>query len=418
MSDALLEYFHKTRAITEGICKPLATNVFETQPAEFTSPPKWHLGHTSWFFEEFILRPFMERYKSPDDFYRIAFNSYYKSQGDHLPKSGRGQISHPNVAEIIEYRRHVDYHLLQLLALLGDNNSDIKKRIILGLHHEQQHQELLLMDIKYILNQSFLRDAYNTKDVLLKSKFVDLEFLPQEGGLVNIGAHSQFDFYFDNECPAFQYFQYPYALATRVINNREFLEFMNDGGYSNAMLWKSDGWDYINANKDLNPLYWVQKEGQWFEYTLNGFLPLNLEDPVCHINYYEADAFAEWYGARLPTEFELELSYKNRVSTDTKFAFFESGRFHPIIHNCVGSFFGLTGNLWEWTCSAYTPYPGYQRPKGAFGEYNQKFMVNQIVLKGGSMATPRSHFRPTYRNFFYPNQKWAFTGLRLAKDIK
>ncbi|APJ03660.1 ergothioneine biosynthesis protein EgtB [Silvanigrella aquatica] len=418
MSNALSKHFHKTRTMTESICKPLSNEIFESQPADFTSPPKWHLGHSSWFFEEFILRPFMKEYPPLNDFYRIAFNSYYKSQGEHWSRNARGQISRPNVAEIIEYRRHVDYHILQLISHLKDNDSEIKKRIILGLNHEQQHQELLLMDIKYIIFHSFLGGTYNTKNVLLSSKSVELEFLPLEGGLVNIGANSRFEFYYDNEAPEFKYFQYPYALATRPINNREYLEFMNDGGYSNAMLWKSDGWDYINSHKDFKPLYWEQKEGQWFEFTLNGFLPLNLDDPVCHINYYEADAFAEWFGARLPTEFELELSYNNRVSLDSNFAFFESERLHPIIYNCVGSFFGLTGNLWEWTSSAYTPYPGYQRPKGAFGEYNQKFMVNQMVLKGGCMATPQSHFRTSYRNFFYPYQKWAFTGLRLAKDVR
>ena len=416
MSDELLEYYQKTRTITENICEHLSLDILECQPIEFTSPPKWHLGHTSWFFEEFILKPYFKNYKPIDEFYRVAFNSYYKSQGEHCPRKERGQILRPTFSEVMEYRRFVDNHIFELL--LYSENNDVKNNIILGLHHEQQHQELLLMDIKYILSKCFLNEVYQNKKSFFKSETFAHEYLCMEGGLFEIGANSKNKFYFDNEAPEFKYFQYPYLLATRPISNREYLAFINDGGYSNPLLWKSDGWDYIHSSKDFAPLYWEKKEGVWFEYTLNGYFPLELDAPVCHINYYEADAFAEWSGARLPTEFELELCYKSKYFSGPTYGFYESEKLHPIIKKTTNCFFGLTGNLWEWTNSAYSPYPGYQRPKGAFGEYNQKFMVNQIVLRGGSIVTPQSHFRPTYRNFFYPSQKWAFTGLRLAKDIK
>lgn len=412
--ESLTDLFRTTRAASEEICKPLAAEVLSLQPKDFTSPPKWHLAHTTWFFEEFILRLFNERYRPLDDQYRKFFNSYYKSQGDHWPRASRGAIERPTVDEVIDYRRYVDAHIIRLA--LDQSNDEITSRLILGIHHEQQHQELLLMDIKYILSQNPDCEPYRKESAIEHEPSGDIKFILYPEGLIEVGRSENDGFCFDNETPKFKHYQYPFAIANRPVTNREFLEFILDGAYSNPLLWKSDGWDYINSKSEFNPLYWKNIEGHWFEFTLNGLRPLALEAPVSHVSFYEADAFAEWQGARLPTEFELEFVYQSE--TQNSDGFFESGHLHPFIFKSSANYHSLTGNLWEWTSSAYSPYPGYRRPKGAFGEYNQKFMVNQMVLKGGCVATPQSHFRPSYRNFFYPHQRWAFTGIRLAKDIK
>lgn len=410
---SITEQFKRTRAVSEEICRSLALELFSLQPKDFTSPPKWHLAHATWFFEEFILRQFSESYRPLDDQYRVFFNSYYKSQGDHWPRDARGKLERPTPEEVIDYRRYVDAHILRLVA--NHSNSDILNRLVLGIHHEQQHQELLLMDIKCILSQIQDSGPYSTRGSRQLEAVPELKFIQQSDGLIEIGQSPSGDFCFDNETPRFKHFQYPFALANRPVTNGDFLEFIQDGGYSNPLLWKSDGWDYINSHKEFSPLYWRNDSDQWLEFTLQGEAPLNLHSPVCHISYYEADAFAEWAGARIPTEFELELVYQSQLKSEN--GFLESNQFHPFLFNSSNEFLSLTGNLWEWTGSAYLPYPGYRRPAGAFGEYNQKFMVNQMVLKGGSIGTPKSHFRPSYRNFFYPHQRWAFTGFRLAKDL-
>lgn len=408
------DLFKKTRAVSEEICKRLPVDVFSLQPEDHVSPPKWHLAHTTWFFEEFILREFAATYRPLDDQYQLFFNSYYKSQGDHWPRNARGKIENPTPEQVIDYRRYVDAHVLWLIA--SDSAREIIDRVILGIHHEQQHQELLLMDIKYILSQIPGSEPYSDDQHKHLPTSCDLNFISNEGGLIEIGRNPDEGFSFDNESPRFKYYQYPFSLANRPVTNKEFLEFILDGGYSNPLLWKSDGWDYINTKKDFKPLYWKNSKDQWFEYTLNGEIPLEPHSPVCHVSFYEADAFAEWRGARLPTEYELEIVHRNNEPSSE--GFLEANVLHPYIFASSTDYTSLTGNLWEWTSSAYSPYPRYQRPPGAFGEYNQKFMINQMVLKGGSIGTPRSHFRPSYRNFFYPHQKWAFTGFRLAKDVK
>jgi ergothioneine biosynthesis protein EgtB len=307
--------------------------------------------------------------------------------------------------------------------LLGKKNSpDIQYRINLGLNHEQQHQELLLMDIKYILSQGLIPACYKLSDSLGSEPEAPLRFVEIQGGLVQLGRDGTTNgFQFDNETPRFKFFLADFSLASRPVTNREFLAFIEDGGYEAPLLWKSDGWDYLNAHNDRSPLYWEKRDGKWYEFTLCGDFPLNLDLPVSHLNYYEADAFAAWSGARLPTEMEFEHTYNSFRSPEIAAeagGFLESGLLHQSLRPDSSSpFLSLTGNLWEWSASSYQPYPNYHKPDGAFGEYNQKFMVNQIVLRGGCFATPRSHFRNTYRNYFYPYQKWAFTGLRLAKDL-
>lgn len=412
--DGLAESYRKTRSVTVEICDPLEVEDFVVQPADFVSPPKWHMGHTTWFFEQFVLLPFRDSYQVYDPSFDKIFNSYYKSVGDHWRRDRRGHLSRPTQKAILSYRAAVDEAVLQLIDL-QHFPPEIYKRIELGLNHEQQHQELLLMDIKYILSRSPIPIAYRPANDPGTMQSKRLQYVRFDPGLTEFGDNALDGFCFDNETPKHKAFLYPYHLANRPITNGEYLDFIADGGYRNPLLWRSDGWDFIQKSQDKSPLYWSNLDGQWQEFTLNGLVPLDLYSPVSHLTFYEADAFAAWAGARLPTEFELEFAYRN-ASVESS-GFLEAGHLRPHVFSQGQEFYSLTGNLWEWTTSAYSQYPNYKRPGGALGEYNQKFMVNQIVLRGGSFATPKIHFRNSYRNFFYPIQGWAFTGLRLAKDV-
>lgn len=385
-SHELLELFKETRARTEEICAALKTEDYVVQPIVDVSPPKWHLGHTTWFFEEFILKDHLENYRVFDDRYAYVFNSYYESAGEKVVRSDRGNLSRPTVSEVYEFRKHVTDRLMDYLEK-EELSDHVKKVIELGCHHEKQHQELLLTDIKYILGNNPLHPVY--KESFIENQVQDFpgEWIPVDEGIYRIGHNKQGKFCYDNELGNHKLYLNSYQISNKLVTNKEYLEFMNDGGYEQVLLWHAEGWDWVNQNKINSPFYWYQVNDSWQQYTLSGLQPLNPEAPVTHLSYYEAFAFAQWKGLRLPTEFEWETA-------QDKFDW---------------------GSRWEWTESAYSPYPHYTKAPGALGEYNGKFMVNQKVLRGGSIATAPNHTRPTYRNFFHPNLRWQFTGLRLAK---
>lgn len=385
VTDNLLNFFLRTRSHSEEICAPLQTEDYVVQPIVDVSPPKWHLGHTTWFFEEFILDRYVEGYKRFNSEYAYVFNSYYESLGKRVVRTNRGNLSRPTVSEVFEYRDHVTSHLQQFLE---ENNSEqIFKLIEIGIHHEKQHQELLLTDIKYILGNNPLLPKYNdtfTENPILSEQ---INYISMEEGLYEIG-HRGSDFSYDNELGVHQVFLRDYAISDRLVTNQEYLEFIKDGGYENSLLWHAEAWDWLQQERIKTPLYWHGVDGQFHQYTLQGLKLLSPNAPVTHISYYEAFAYAQWKGQRLPTEFEWEAAQQN----------FD------------------WGIRWEWTESAYLPYPGYTKAPGALGEYNGKFMVNQKVLRGGSVATPNHHTRHTYRNFFHPQLRWQFNAIRLVKD--
>ena len=398
------------RGITESLCAPLAAEDYVIQSAPECSPAKWHLAHTTWFFEHFILLPFAPRYAPFHARYGYLFNSYYETVGTFFPRPKRGLLSRPTVEEIFQYRGHVDHHMRNLLAAIdAQSKIELAQRLTLGLNHEQQHQELLLTDIKNLFALNPLRPVYRPTPHA-PAGAATLAWLEFSGGMYAVG-HSEGAFAFDNEMPRHRVFLEPFALASRPVTNGEWLEFMQAGGYSTPELWLSDGWRTVQQSGWQSPLYWEQMDGAWWYMTLGGFVAVDPEAPVCHLSYFEADAYARFAGRRLPTEFEWEAAAS---SLPLEGNFLESGRLHPSGRaNASRQFFG---DVWEWTSSAYAPYPGYTPLTGSLGEYNGKFMVSQLVLRGGSCATPRSHIRPTYRNFFYPPDRWQFTGLRLARD--
>lgn len=384
--DSLLDSFLKTRSDTEEICAPLQIEDYVVQPVVDVSPPKWHLGHTTWFFEEFILSTYVDGYKRFHREYAYVFNSYYESVGKRVVRTNRGNLSRPTVREVYEYRDHVTSHLQTFLE--ENDNPRIKELVEIGIHHEKQHQELLLTDIKYILGNNPLLPKYN--DTFTENPVSDriLGYSTIEDGIYEVG-YDGFDFCYDNEQSRHKVFLKEYSIANALVTNKEYLDFIEDKGYQNSLLWHAEAWDWIQNENIRAPLYWHKINGQYHQYTLQGLKVLSTTAPVTHISYYEAFAFAQWKGERLPTEFEWEVAQ---------------------------SFFNW-GVRWEWTESAYLPYPNYKKAPGALGEYNGKFMVNQKVLRGGSVATPQNHTRSTYRNFFHPNLRWQFTGLRLVKDI-
>ncbi|MBQ4818525.1 ergothioneine biosynthesis protein EgtB [Aquimarina sp. MMG016] len=386
ITDNLIASFLQTRSHTEEICAPLETEDYVVQPVVDVSPPKWHLGHTTWFFEEFILDKYAKGYQRFHPEYAFVFNSYYESIGKRVVRTNRGNLSRPTVSQVYEYRDYVTSHLQSFLE--ENENNEIWKLVEIGIHHEKQHQELLLTDIKFILGNNPLLPKYN--DTFSENPVFGktTEYIIIEEGIYKIG-YSGNDFCYDNELGVHKVFLQEYAIANAMVTNEEYLEFINDGGYSDNLLWHAEAWDWINNEKISAPLYWHLVDGEYYQYTMQGLKPLLSHAPVTHISYYEAFAFAQWKGERLPTEFEWEAANQ----------FFDWGK------------------RWEWTESAYLPYPNYEKAPGALGEYNGKFMVNQKVLRGGSVATPQNHTRPTYRNFFHPNLRWQFTGLRLVKDI-
>jgi dimethylhistidine N-methyltransferase len=403
---SLLERFREVRAATEALAAPLSAEDQNLQSMADASPVKWHRAHTTWFFETFVLSK-LAGYRPFHPAYAYLFNSYYDAVGARHARPHRGLLSRPSVDEIAAYRRHVDDAMFDLLA--GGADPDTAALVELGLNHEEQHQELLLTDLLHAFAQNPLQPAYSAFRAALCSNAAALQFDRFDGGVIEIG-HAGESFAFDNEGPRHELLLQPFALASRLVTNGEWVEFMAAGGYRDPQHWLSDGWQCSASNGWTAPLYWEERDGQWQTMTLAGLQPLDSDAPVTHISFYEADAFARWRGKRLPTEAEWEHAAGTYNSREGNFR--EAGFLRPVASDSSQMF----GDAWEWTASAYAAYPGYRAPSGAVGEYNGKFMVNQMVLRGGSCVTPRGHVRASYRNFFYPHQRWQFSGLRLAED--
>jgi ergothioneine biosynthesis protein EgtB len=415
----LVGRFAQVRQFTEGLCQPLLTEDYVIQAMPDVSPPKWHLAHTSWFFETFILASATPGYRSPHTSYAYLFNSYYVAAGARHCRPKRGVLSRPTVEEVYRYRAYVDQQMTAFLESLDGKDLDTWSPIVeLGLHHEQQHQELILTDLKYNFACNPLRPAYVTPDISPRVQAVGaLQWVSIPEGVYQIGHDGQ-GFAFDNESPRHRSFVEPYQLASRLITNGEYLAFMADAGYERPELWLSMGWDTVQRQGWRAPLYWEQRDGRWWMMTLAGMQPMHEAEPVCHVSYYEADAYARWADARLPTETEWEVA---AMPLPISGNFVEQHTFHPVAvcqSNTAVPLAQLFGDVWEWTQSHYSPYPGYTAAPGALGEYNGKFMANQFVLRGGSCATSMSHIRPTYRNFFPADARWQFTGIRLARTIR
>jgi ergothioneine biosynthesis protein EgtB len=381
------DFIKKYKAVrnhSEFICRPLKIEDYVVQPVVDVSPPKWHLGHSTWFFETFILKAYFKGYKEFNPDFNYVFNSYYESVGARVVRTDRGNLSRPTVEEVYQYRSYVDDAMVNFLE--QHLTDDIKDILLLGLNHEQQHQELLYTDIKYILGHNPLLPAYDDKGIEDVSMLATNEWINVDEGVYEIGFDGD-GFCFDNELQRHKVYLQPYKISSRLVTNKEYLEFITDGGYENFRYWHSEGWEWVKLNAVKSPLYWHFIEDKWMLYSLSGLKNPDPQQPVTHINYYEATAYAAWKGMRLPTEAEWEVAAN-------KFSW---------------------GQRWEWTDSAYLPYPGFTKAEGAIGEYNGKFMVNQWVLRGASVATSEAHSRITYRNFFQTNLQWQFTGIRLAQ---
>ncbi len=412
--ESLRRRFRRVRATSEKLCAPLAREDYVIQSMPDVSPPKWHLAHVTWFFEAFILQPFLRSYRPLDSRYDHLFNSYYQTHGTPFARARRGLLSRPTVDEVYAYRSYVDQAVeLMLDNLGGDIAEEVLSRLELGLEHEQQHQELLLMDIKHILAQNPLRPAYRTDLARGAGQAEALHWVTHPAGMRHIG-HADGGFAFDCERPRHRVFVDAFQLANRPVTNGEYLAFIRDGGYRHTALWLADGWDHIQHSGWQAPLYWQRDGEQWLELTLGGPRELDLHAPVCHLSYFEAEAYAAWAGARLPREEEWEVAAQDAPLHGN---FAERDHLQPMPAAQGAGLLQLYGDVWEWTASAFRPYPGFRALGGSLGEYNGKFMSGQMVLRGGSCATPEDHVRPTYRNFFYPTMRWQFSGLRLAKEI-
>lgn len=412
--DTLAERYQTVRRFTEYLAEPLVPEDYVVQSMPDVSPTKWHLAHVSWFFETFVLEPHFPNYRPLHPAYAYLFNSYYVQAGERHCRAQRGYLSRPTVEEVYAYRAYVDEHMLQLLERADEaQHQTLRPLVELGLHHEQQHQELLLTDIKHVFSVNPLRPVYRKRKESGATTAPSLRWVSIDEGLYEIG-HVGPDFCYDNETPRHRSFLEPFQLASRLVTNGEYLEFMNDGGYERPELWLSAGWATAQAEGWNAPFYWEKQEGAWSLYSLGGSQPVDPEEPVCHVSYFEADAFARWAGARLPTEQEWEIAAQ-QVPVSGRLV--EDGHFHPTVAEETGDdLLQMYGDVWEWTRSPYSPYPGYEPLPGALGEYNGKFMCNQFVLRGGSCATSETHIRATYRNFFPPDATWQFMGIRLAKD--
>lgn len=406
-SAAIPELFDRTRNRTATLADPLTAEDMMLQSMEDASPAKWHLAHTTWFFEEFILRKRLPDYQSPDDRFAFLFNSYYVQAGPRHARDKRGLISRPDVDAVFSYRSYVEDAMRGLLASDRDDLPEIFDLAELGCHHEMQHQELLITDLLHGLSHNPLLPAYVAPEPLPVTSARSSGFARIDGGLVDIG-HGGEGFAYDCEGPRHRTYVAPFEIADRPVTNRDWIAFMQDGGYENSALWLMDGFAAVRREGWQHPLYWWQQDDAWWTFSLRGAQPVSLDAPVVHVSYYEADAFARWAGARLPTEAEHEIAGRDRPIRGN---FLDHGHFRPLPNG------GFWGDVWEWTQSPFTPYPGFRAPEGAIGEYNGKFMVNQFVLRGGSCATPIEQMRPTYRTFFYPHQRWQMLGLRLAKDV-
>ncbi len=381
----LRKFYLKVRKHTEKLCEPLEIEDYIPQPTEDVSPPKWNIAHTTWFFEEMILKQFARDYQEFNPQFGFLFNSYYNTIGERTQRHKRGDLSRPTVKEVFAYRRYVDSEMLAFFD--QDLPENVEELVILGLNHEQQHQELFLTDLKFTLSVNPIYPTYKEDFTLVENGLnKSSDFIKIDGGIKKIGFTGE-GFHFDNELGRHKVYVEDFQIRDSLVTNEEFIEFIDDGGYENHRLWHSEGMDWVNNNSIQSPLYWNKIDDQWHQFTLGGMREIAPKNPVCHISFYEANAFAEWKGMRLPTEFEWESA-------------------------CDTFDWGLR---WEWTSSSYEPYPNFKTADGAVGEYNGKFMVNQKVLRGASVATSHNHSRKTYRNFFHPHLRWQFTGLRLAK---
>jgi len=423
--ERLVRRFMRVRGRTVGLVAPLTPEDQMIQSMPDVSPSKWHLAHTTWFFEAFVLSRYAPGYTAFDERYGYLFNSYYNKLGNRHPRPQRGMLSRPSWDEVQRYRDHVNAACLRLIRQVSDNNlAELTNVIILGLHHEQQHQELIVTDIKHVLWSNPLMPAYHTLQNQPIPTTAPQKWFEHKGGLVQIGCDpgdpesdpgSTLPFCFDSETPRHETYVRPFRLAGRPVTCGEYREFIESGGYDNPEYWLSDGWNEVEAQQWRSPLYWHRQHGEWMVYTLAGVRPVIDSEPVCHVGFYEASAYAAWAGKRLPTEAEWELFGRTQmIDGNTQ----ECGTLHPAASHCGGlGPWQMFGDVWEWTASPYIPYPGYRAPPGAVGEYNGKFMCNQMVLRGGSCATPSDHIRATYRNFFPPSARWQFSGIRLAEDL-
>jgi ergothioneine biosynthesis protein EgtB len=404
-SESLADRFARIRARSVELCDPLGPEDMTVQSMPDVSPTKWHLAHVTWFFEQFVLGPRLPGYRPVDDKYHHLFNSYYYTAGQMLKRPRRGLLSRPTVADIGAYRRRVDE---RMAGLLEKPDEEMEFLVVLGLNHEQQHQELMLTDIKHVLAQNPLSPAYRDDAAPGGPTAGEQDWHDFPGGIAEVGCDGD-GFCFDNETPKHRCWLEGFRIAGRPVTNTEFLEFIEDGGYRTPELWLSDGWATVQTEGWEAPLYW---RGDGGNFTLGGVRPLDPGAPVTHVSYFEADAFARWAGARLPTEAEWEIASRN---ADMSGNYVESGALQPL-GRYHGGLRQMFGDVWEWTSSPYAPYPGFVPLSGSLGEYNGKFMCSQMVLRGGSCATPAEHIRRTYRNFFYPHQRWQFSGFRLARN--
>ena len=423
----LLKKYIEIRELTEAICLPLEIEDYVIQPIVDVSPPKWHLGHTTWFFETLLLQRYSRNYRPYHSLFSFLFNSYYESLGTRVERARRGHLSRPTVKETYLYRSSIDCQMHDVIEEIAEEHwSDFSGLVALGLQHEQQHQELLLTDIKFILAGNPLRPVYRCgADSTISAATADplpseIGYVTVPGGMSEIGFRGE-GFCYDNEQPVHHIYIKDFLLRDRLVTNAEYLKFMADGGYRNFRYWLSDGWDLVQKEGWGTPLYWLKIDGVWCEFTLSGLRPLVQEAPVCHVSCFEADAFAKWAGKRLPTEAEWEIAaYFSNVQV-AEGNFLDHAAYHPVPlgdqRTKSAQLSQMFGDVWEWTASAYLPYPGYRAAEGALGEYNGKFMMNQMVLRGGSCVTPRDHIRISYRNFFQPEKRWQFTGIRLADDV-
>ena len=383
-TDTLVTLFLETREQTEKLCKPLEIEDYVVQPCLDVSPPKWHLGHSSWFYEEFILKHHKPNYKLFHDDFAFIFNSYYETLGKRVIRSDRGNLSRPSVAKVYDYRHYITNEMKEFLQ--GDVPHELEEVILVGIHHEKQHQELLMTDIKYILGNNPILPKYNDSFLENESQEGDQKWLSVQEGVYEIG-HNDDSFCYDNELGRHKVYLNDFSISSKLVTNAEYLEFIKAGGYQDFNFWHADGWEWRKLHQISQPMYWHLIDEEWHHYTLQGLKKLILDAPVCHLSYYEAFAYAQWRGCRLPSEFEWETSQH--------------------LFNW--------GSRWEWTESSYLAYPGYTKAPGAIGEYNGKFMVNQKVLRGSSVVSAPKHIRTTYRNFFQPELRWQYTGVRLAK---
>jgi len=410
-------HFLAVRRQSETLVAPLEAEDFVMQTMPDVSPPKWHIGHTTWFFERVVLQDFEKDFAPLDERLYFTFNSYYESFGERLQRDRRGTLCRPTIEEVMTYRRNVTERTAELIRTIDEKRlPEIAMLIELGCNHEQQHQELFVTDIKHIFASNPFRPVYRERPDISALSAIEQSFLGFEGGVVEIGFDGD-GFAYDNESPRHKVFLHPFRLAVRPVTNREYLEFIDDNGYGDHRWWLSDAWDLLNREKWQSPQYWERTDKGWEIMTLAGPKKIVLDEPVVHVSFYEAAAFARWADKRLPTEAEWEFVAAQH-GAENRGHLLDDGIFHPTVPPYDGrGLQAIIGNVWEWTASAYLPYPGYKQSRDALGEYNGKFMNNQRVLRGGSCATPADHIRHTYRNFFQPEKRWQFSGFRLAEDV-